>query len=280
MRRAHRDGRRAGPAAVPTGDRGPAAHVGLLRSEQGGVRGVRPTPRRSSKGCRSTRRSSTWAGCGGYRARPPRSRCSCGSDVLERVGPADHGRGGPHQVPRQGGERRGEARRPARRAARRRARVPAPAAGRAALGGRAGDRRQAPRARDHDGRRGRAALRGVARLDARPGVRAGTCTRSRTTAIPRPVQRRPPPALDRLAARARAARPGRPTTSTPCSSGSSTASPVACARAGGSGAPSCCGCASTTSPARRGRTRCRGRPRRRETILAAARALLADGAAD
>ena len=61
--------------------------------------------------------------------------------------PADHGRRRADEVPRQGGERRGQARRPAGRAARRRARVPAPAAGRAALGRRAGDGGQAARPR-------------------------------------------------------------------------------------------------------------------------------------
>ena len=43
-----------------------------------------------------------------------------------------------------------------------------------------------------------------------------------------------------------------------------------------SAAPSCCGCASTTSHARPDRTRSRGRPPRPQTILATARGLLAD----
>ena len=67
-------------------------------------------------------------------------RDGCGSEVRERGRPADHRRRRPHEVPRQGGERRGQARRAARRAARRRARVPAPAAGRAAVGRRPGHR--------------------------------------------------------------------------------------------------------------------------------------------
>ena len=62
------------------------------------------------------------------------------------------------------------------------ARVPAPAAGRAAVGRRARDGREAPTARDHDGRPGRGHPRGGARLDARHARRAGICTRSRTTA--------------------------------------------------------------------------------------------------
>ena len=41
LRRPHRDGRNAGPPAVPAGDRGHAPDVGILRSERGRVRGVR-----------------------------------------------------------------------------------------------------------------------------------------------------------------------------------------------------------------------------------------------
>ena len=86
VRRPHGDGRRAGAAAVPAGGRRRAAHVGLLRGEQGGVRGLRATPRRWWRGCRSTRRSSTSAGCGGSRARRWRSPCGCGARCVERVG--------------------------------------------------------------------------------------------------------------------------------------------------------------------------------------------------
>ena len=84
--------------------------------------------------------------------------------------PADHRRRRAHEVPREGRERRREAGRAARRPARPRARVPAPAAGRAALGRRPGDRREAARARHHDRRRGRGACRRRAGLDRRPGV--------------------------------------------------------------------------------------------------------------
>ena len=79
LRRPHCDGRGAGPAAVPAGDRGQAPHVGLRRGEQGGRSRCSKTRRRWSKGCRSTRRSSTSAGSSGSRARPPRSPCGCGA---------------------------------------------------------------------------------------------------------------------------------------------------------------------------------------------------------
>ena len=83
---------------------------------------------------------------------------------------------------------RGEAGRPARRPAARRARVPASAAGRAALGRRAGDGREAARARDRDRRPGRLARGGRARRACWDAPPAATCSRSRTTAIPRRVR--------------------------------------------------------------------------------------------
>ena len=108
-------------------------------------------------------------------------------EVLRAGRAADHGRRRAHQVPGQGRERRGQARRAARGAARPRARVPASAAGRAALGRRAGDRGEAPRPRHHHGRRGRRAAE--ARWSRCSGARpAATCTRSRTTDDPRPVR--------------------------------------------------------------------------------------------
>ena len=61
---------------------------------------------------------------------------------------------------------------------------------------------------------------------------------------------------------------GRGMPSTPSWSGSSTASPAGCGPPGASAGRSSCGCASTTSRARRGRTRCRGRPPHTQTILA------------
>ena len=67
-------------------------------------------------------------------------------------------------------------------AARRRARVPASAAGRAAVGRRPGDRAEAPRPRDRDGRRGRAARARPRSSRCSAGRSGGTCTRSPTTA--------------------------------------------------------------------------------------------------
>ena len=102
-------------------------------------------------------------------------------DVREQRRDADHGRRGEDEVPRQGRERRGQARRAARRAARRRAGVPPPAARRAAVGRRAGDGAQAPRARDRD-RRQVAALAEATLVRCSGAPRAGTCTHSPTTA--------------------------------------------------------------------------------------------------
>ena len=121
---------------------------------------------------------------------------------------------------------------------------------------------QAPRSGDHDRRPGGRARRGGTRLDPRTGV---------GPAPPRPgPQSRPPagaggppPTFHRLPARARSPgtevvrRPGRDPRRP-----SWTASPAGCAPAGESAAPSCSGCASTTSPERLARTPCPRRPRR------------------
>ena len=149
-----------------------------------------------------------------------------------------------------------------------------PLAGRAALGRRAGHRRQAPRPGDQDGRRGRPARRGGAGLDARAGV-GPPPPRPRPQPRPAAGAGRPASGLDRVAARARPFAADRPTPSTPSSSGSSTASPAGCAPPAGSAAPSCSACASTTSRGRRGRTRCRAPTAQTQTILATVRALLA-----
>jgi len=69
-------------------------------------------------------------------------------------------------------------------------------------GGRADHGPEAPVARDHDGRAGRAARRGVARLAPRPRV-GPTSARARAESRPEARARRPPPRLDRRAARAR-----------------------------------------------------------------------------
>ena len=101
---------------------------------------------------------------------------------------ADHRRRRADEAPGQGGERGRQARRAARRAAGRRARVPAPAAGRAAVGRRAGDRAQAPRARAaRRWARSRSSARRRSSRIARP--RGGPAP-ARARAQPRPAARR------------------------------------------------------------------------------------------
>ena len=119
VRGAHRDGRTTGPATVSAGDRGRAPDVGLLRSERGGVRGVRRHHAlgRGLVDRRSVPRRRRPAA--DRRALPPRSPSSCAANVLDARRSADHGGRRPHQIPGQGRERRGQARRAARGAARR-----------------------------------------------------------------------------------------------------------------------------------------------------------------
>ena len=191
-----------------------------------------------------------------------RDRGEARRDVRERRRPADHRRGGEDEVPREGGERRGEARRPARRAAGRRARLPPPAAGGAPLGRRAGDGRASctgsgSQASARSPAFPRASLMSIVGRAAGRHLHALAHNRD-----PRPVRaRRRRGSIG--SQRALGRRGGRRRTWTRSSSGSSTASPGACAGPGGSAARSSCGCASTTSPARLARTRCRGRPPRR-----------------
>ena len=175
-------GGRAGPAAVPAGDRRRAPHVRVLRGEQGGLPRCSTTRRRSSRVCRSTRRSSTFAGCGGSRARPPRSPRGCGATSASasacRSRSASRGRSS---------SPRWRAGSPSRTAC-----SSVPPDGELAflhplpverlwgVGPRDGS--AAPRRGDHDGRPGRRgfARRRSSRCSAEP--RAGTCTRSPTTA--------------------------------------------------------------------------------------------------
>ena len=156
LRHPHGDGRTPGAPPVPACDRRPAADVGLLGGEQGGLPRCSTTRRRSSKGCRSTRRSSTFAACERIRGHAAGDRaCSCGATCAERVGlPITVGVArtkflakvasgvakpdGLLVVPPDG-----------------ELGLPPPAPGRAAVGRRAGHRRQAARARDHDRRPGR-----------------------------------------------------------------------------------------------------------------------------
>ena len=158
-------------------------------------------------------------------------------------------------------------------AARPRARVPAPASDRAAVGRRAEDVGQAARAGHQHRRRGCAcsARRCSSRCSAR--VRAGTCTRSRTTTT-----------RGRCRSAGAGARSGRSTRSaggrarapswTRSRPSSSTASRAGCAPPTGSGARSCCACGSATSRASPGRTRCERATAHTETILTAVLALL------
>ena len=144
--------------------------------------------------------------------------------------PPDHRRGRADEVPREGRERGREAGRAAGRPARRRARVPAPASRRAAVGRRPRDLGEAPEPRDHDRRPGRGNRRADPRLDARPRGRPAPA-RARPQPRPTAGSRRSPPALDRVAARARPLGRGRSRRSTRPSSRSSTASRAACAPA-------------------------------------------------
>ncbi len=261
----------------PHADRRAAPDVGLLRGEQGRVRGVRGhhAARRGALDRRGVPRRRRAAAH--LRARRREIAGRLRREVRERGRAADHRRRGPHEVPRQGRERRRQARRPARRAARPRARVPAPAAGRAALGRRA---ESPPRSCTQ---RGITTVGEVARLaeaalvvDARPGV-GPPPPRARPQPRPAAGQRRPAAALDRLAARARPRRTARPTSiDADLVALVDRVDPPDARRRAGSGARSCCGCASTTSRARPARTRLpQADGRTRTTILATARGLLA-----
>ena len=75
--RAHRDGRAPRAPPVPAGRRRRAPLSGVRRREQSCVPRVRRSSPLWSKGSRSTRRSSTFGGWSGSRARRPRSRCGC-----------------------------------------------------------------------------------------------------------------------------------------------------------------------------------------------------------
>ncbi len=86
VRHPHGDGRQAGAPAVPAGDRGRAADVGVLRGEQGHVRGVRAgdAARRGALDRRGvSRRARDAPACGPARRTSP---CGCGADVREQVG--------------------------------------------------------------------------------------------------------------------------------------------------------------------------------------------------
>ena len=86
VRHPHGDGRPAGAPPLPRRDRRPAALLGVHRGEPRDVRRLRGHARPSSKGCRSTRPSSTCAGWSGSRARPRRSRCGCAPQCASASG--------------------------------------------------------------------------------------------------------------------------------------------------------------------------------------------------
>ena len=210
---------------------------------------------------------------GHARARSPRG---CGASVRERVG-----------LPITVGVARtkflakvasgvGEARRAARGAARRRARVPPPAAGRAAVGRRAGDRRRsctrAGIATVGAGRASSPRPRSSRCSAAPPGA---TCTRSRTTAT-RGASRSGGGARSIGAQRALGRGAASPDGARrDARRRSSTGSRGGCGARGASAARSCCGCASTTSRARPARTRCPQATAETQAILVAAAGLLA-----
>ena len=184
VRRPHRDGRRAGPAAVPA-----------RRSSS--RRGCRPTPRRArrssrssttpprwSRACRSTRPSSTCAGCARISGTPREIAARLRRDVRERVGlPITVGVARTKflaKVASGVAKPDGLLRRAARRRSWRsctRCRSSGSGASGAVTARKLHDRGHQHR------RRGRRSSPSRAGRDARAGRPAGTCTRSPTTAI-------------------------------------------------------------------------------------------------
>ena len=197
-----------------------AADGGLLRGQQGGVRGLRGhgAGRRGDLDRRGVPRR---ARDGALRRHAARDRGAAARAGARRGRAADHGRRRQHQAPREGRERDREARRAARRARGGGARVPASAARRAAVGRRA-RRRPASCTRAGSRRSARSPRCPRGRWWRSSGApRAGTCTRSPTTATRGRCRA--------AAGGARSARSGRsgagtaaPRSSTRSSSGSST----------------------------------------------------------
>ena len=280
LRRPDGDGRPAGAAALPAGGRRAAADVGVLRGEQGASSRSSRTRRRSSRGSRSTRRSSTSAGCERIAGTPGRDRrAAAARRSRERVGlPITVGVARTKFLAKVASAR-GQARRPARRARRTRELAflhPLPVERLWGVG-------PVTAAKLH--RRGITTVGQVAGFPETALVTLlGRAAGRHLHALahnrdPRPVEPAPPAAVDRRAARARAPAADGRARSTPILVG--LVDRVDAADADGRprrAAPSSCGCASTTSRARRARTRCRGAtaetagdPRRRARAARGAR---------
>ena len=183
VRGAHGDGRSDRPGSCARGRS--SSRPGCRRTPKRARRCSRcsTTPRRSSRGCRSTKRSSTWAACGESSGTPTEIAVQLRKDVLERVG-----------LPITVGVARTKfLAKVASGVAKPDGLLVVPPEGelaflhplprRASLGRRAEHRRQAPRAWHHDGGRRRPTSRGVARLDARARVGPPPARARRTTSI-------------------------------------------------------------------------------------------------
>ena len=179
---AHGDGRPAGPPALPGRDRRATTDGGLLGGEQGRVPRLRghDAARRGALDRRGVPRHPR---DGEARGQPGRDRRQAAPRRPGARRPADHGRSGANEVPRQGRERRGEARRASRRAAR-------TESSRSCTRSRSSDSgasvRSRPGGSTGSGSRRSPRLQGSRRPPSRrssAGLRAATCTRSPTIAI-------------------------------------------------------------------------------------------------
>ncbi len=234
LRRRDGDVRARRPRPVPGGDRRSSPHARVHAGQPRRVRGVRAD--------HATRRGALHRRSLPRRRRPVADRRHPGGHRRpaaarrRRTGRvADHGGGGPDQVPRQGRERRREAGRAAGGATRPGTRVPASVTGRTAVGRRQGDRRDAARARPPPRGRPRAGERGRTRRAARqvggtPSACAGARTRSAARPAPpsAPVRggaARPRPAPQRRRTRSRVGRRD------PADAGGTGHRPHACGRA-------------------------------------------------
>ena len=148
-RRAHRDGRRPGPPARARTPIVVPPRMSRLLDASKAVFEVFDDTTPLVEGLSIDEAFLDVGGCGGSSGTPGEIAVRLRRAVLERVGlPITVGVARTKFLAKVASAR-GQARRPARRAARRRAGVPAPAAGRAALGRRAGHRRASCTTRDH-----------------------------------------------------------------------------------------------------------------------------------